>query len=247
MTPISQSLVIGTAKQSRHAFLRVNDAVIDGAILATSKVPGLFGNRIAVGVEVFEGSGPPSFILENLSILLRLPRELSFEASGPFYYNGENPQDSFILLWYSGNLNGRKSYSLDGNAFSWPLNRDGEFAFYAEGSWNMILRTGGVNQMHWRADTDVEDFALIPPYEKSPTYPDAWYGVADGCTGWVSSHYGIDVRTAEVIPTLLEGLPDNFVINNPLIDALVEFSLPSDQTGTGLLATSPIKNLDYGT
>lgn len=235
MTPPFMKTSVRSAK---FATATVNAAVADGALLVTSKVPGAFGNRISVEVIVNEETGPPVFSINGHRVTLAVSSRRTFEASGPFYFNGSGVT-TFLTLWWVGDFDGKPRWAQDGLPFSWPIDRDGEFTIFANDAWNMVQVQSGAIRMHWKSDFPGDDVNLIPAGEKSAENPYGWYGAIPACTGWVSSHYGAHIDEVANLPYLIEtGIPENALVPDPVLNARVQFSIPGGQAGTGYLQTS---------
>lgn len=232
--PTPMAIEIATRRTSTYASALVNDSVADGSLLITSKIPGASGNRIRVAVVVDQNPGPPVFSMSGNEVFIRLPNKLAFEASGPFYYNGITPT-TFLMLWYAGQFNSRESFASDGLPVTWPLDRDGEFVIWAENSWNMIRRVSGVNALHWRSDSSHASVNLTPTGDKTAENPEGWYGVAAGCTGWVSAHYAVDHALAGNVAALYVGDPSVHIDTDANLVARISMEVPAPQVGEGRL------------
>lgn len=233
-TPVG--IAVGTARATTFASVTLNGSVADGALVVTSKVPGFYGNRISVEIVVDDGPGPPTFTLDGAQATFRMPSYLSFDASGPFFFEGENP--TFTALWYSGTLNGRETFSSDGLPVTWPLNRDGQFILFADSAWRMIQRTSGVNIMHWKSDSSHRKVDLTPQGALSAENPEGWHGVAAGCTGWIIAHYNSDVTEASYFPQFFAGVPEFYIFPDPLLTSLVTVALAPGNSGDGRVSSA---------
>lgn len=242
MTP--RSLLIGMSKKTTTASLTINSDGENNSVLFTSKIPGIFGNRISVKIVINDRPGPPTCEIDGLDITYRLPSSHTFEASGPFYYNG-NAVEGFGTLWFAGEFNGKESWALDGLPVTWPLVRDGEFMLHAEDSWHMIKRVSGAELMHWQADSNADNVILIPDGAYGPGNLEAWRGIAPLCTGYIDSHYGIDATQAQYLPAFTEGI-EGIVVGSAEVVALLTVAIPDGQTGTASLTTTSRKQLDGG-
>jgi hypothetical protein len=239
------SLMIGMSRSTRAASLLLEPSGDDNDLIFTAKIPGVGGNRISVKLDVTPDPGVATCDLDGSDITYRIPSERVFEASGPFSYNG-SPVDGFGFLWYAGQFNGKKSWSLDGLPITWPLERNGEFLFFADGAWNMIRRNGGSNVMHWKAESDVNDIYQIPRAEYGPGQLDGWQSVAALCSGYIDAHYGVEITQAQYLQLLTDGVPSLFIEGNARVNNLVAISLQDGQSGLGSLVTTPRKRLDEG-
>ena len=238
MITVPTELSIATACTSKYASRTLNVGVANGELLVTSKVPGTYGNRISVEILIDDLPGMPVLGINGDAISIRFSLQRTFEASGPFYYNGVTPE-TFLTLWYVGQFNGRQSWADDGLPITLPISRNGEFVYWSEGSWNMIRVESGSILMHWKADTNESDVNQIPPGDKTTENPEAWYGAASLCTGWVSSHYGAEVNRMDVVPYMIEtGVPTSNFHPNPLINARIQTSTVPGQDGSGFLTNS---------
>jgi hypothetical protein len=182
-----------------------------------------------------------------------------FEASGPFYYNGAVPSiningvqaPSFLGMWYAGNFNGKKAWSITGDPaeIEWPLMADGEFMLFAEGAWHMIRRTDGAELMHWQADFDTEDIHLIPRGAYGPENLGGWQGIAEGCTGWIDPHYAAPINEARYLNLITEGqdiLP--YIPGNSAAFALLDITVPNGAVDNNkFILSTPRRNLEGGT
>ncbi len=254
MTNTPEELRVGMIRKTRSASQVLNEGVANGELLVTSKVPGLFGNRISLQLVVDNSPGVPVFTNDGQAITFRVSSQRTFEASGPFLYNGSGPKmygypsiAAFQTVWFAGKFGDYKSWSLDGLPVTWPLTRDGEFLLRADGAWRLIQRGGGQEIMHWASDSDARDIYQIPSAAKSAEQPYGWYGVAAGCTGYIDAHYGVDVSEAQNFLYLLDGLPEISVVANPYINSLITVALNSGSNGAGLLQTQSRTWLDGGT
>lgn len=242
MTP--QDLIAAMAKKTTVASLLISGESANSSVLFTSKTSGLLGNRISVQITVNDLPGRPTCEIDGLDITYRIPATHTFEASGPFFYNG-SPVSAFGTLWFAGEFNGKESWSLDGLPVTWPLVRDGEFMLHAEGSWHMVKRVSSSEQMHWQADSDEDNVIFIPDGAYGPSNLQAWRGIAALCTGYVDAHYGIDATQAQYIPLFTEGI-EGIVDGNAAVMALIAVEIPAGQTGTASLTTSQRRQLDGG-
>ena len=231
MITIPPALAVGTLRKSTYASVSLNTGVENGGLVVTSKVPGFFGNRISVEIVVDAGPGPPRFTRNGLQATFRMPSYLSFDASGPFFFEGVNP--TFTALWYSGKINGRESFSSDGVAVTWPLDRDGQFVLFADNAWRIIQRTGGVNLMHWKSDSSHQKVEQTPSQPKSEENPEGWHGVADGCTGWISAHYNSDVTEASYFAQFFAGIAEYFIFPDPYLSTIMSVALAPGSSGSG--------------
>lgn len=135
---------------------------------------------------------------------------------------------------------------MDGLAVTWPLDRNGEFVLYADGSWHVIQRSAGLITMHWISDSDETDIQLIPRAVQSAEQPNGWYGGIPACTGYVDTHYGIDLTETQYLTALLDGLPDNYLPASTEVNNRLTFALAAGQSGTGRLTSSSQTRLAGG-
>lgn len=236
----------GTRPTSTFARTTLNESVVDGQVVVVSKLPGTYGNRLSVSVEIRQSGGKPVLSYSGNSAHISISSKPIFESSGPFFVNGVTPT-IFDWLWPTDDHQNRPCWSIDGLPVTWPLNRDGSFMVFADGSWNMIQRASGVVTMHWKSDSQASDIYLIPRAEKSLSTPDGWYGGIPTCTGFVDAHYGIDNTEAQwAVEIINNGVPSRGLDPNPDINLRMLFELPSGQSGTGKLQTLSPKALVGG-
>lgn len=238
-------LAVGMAYRSTSASLQINDEADDNALLIQAANKGISGNRISIAVTVNADPGVPTCELTGNDISFRLPSSETAELSGAFFYNG-SPVEAFLLMWYAGQFNSKKSWSLDGEPVTWPLVRDGEFLLHAEGSWHVIQRLSGVVVLHWQADSDADEVYLIPEGAYGPGNLEAWRGIAALCTGEPLAHIGVDITTADNLQAVIDGIPGYGVSGNPLVAAMISVSLVAGQSGLGNMVTMAKTQLDGG-
>jgi hypothetical protein len=200
---------------------------------------------MSISVALDDGPGAPTLQIDNFHLAVRIPTKLTFEASGPYHFNGVTPE-GFIFLWYAGEFNGRESFSPDGLPVTWPLDRDGDFVVYADSGWNMVRRSSGADLMHWKSDSSFLTVGETPAAAKSESQPHGWYGVADGCTGYVNAHYGAEHTEAQYLPYFLNEAAAVFVVPDPRAKLRFSISLPDGQTGYGKLQNIPQTPLTGG-
>lgn len=235
------------AKKSKKASATFDCENGLGAILITSKINGIVGNQISISIEFDDLPGPPTCTVNGLDILYRIPNTQSMEASGGFYYNGSVPVNylnlpAFLGLWYAGDFNGKKAYNLTGDPskIKFPLTDDGEFFLYYEGAWHLIMRTSGVELMHWSCITDIDNIQILP-------YPDGWVGVAPLCTGAVQSHYAAPIYEAQYLSLITEGSPIlPYLAGNQVALSLLDITVPNGMDTTKVVLPVTLRYLDGG-
>jgi hypothetical protein len=228
MTP--ELLKISTAVKTQTASVRIDFGEGNGVVF-TSKITGVYGNSLSVKIETPDITGPPLCLMDGQAITYRIPSFGTFwEASGPFTYNG-SPSLSFGVLWYAGYFNDRWSFSMDGTAVSWPLDRDGEFVFFADGYWRAIKRVGGDEIESFRTDYQGNE-AILYGTLVDPT-PIVWEPVAPLSGGIFLPHKGLDMLQVMFLGTFTEGIPDVFIAGNKRANALVGITYPDGQGGEG--------------
>lgn len=242
------------AKKSAKAYISIDCEDGPGAVLITSKINGIAGNQISVAIEYDDLPGPPTCTVNGLAITYRIPNVEAFEASGPFFYDGGpalNYLDlpAFLGLWYAGDFNGKKSWSLTGDPdeIEWPITANGEYMLFAEGAWHMIMRVGGDELMHWQADFDTENIIAIPRGAYGPENLGGWRGIAPLCTGWLDPHYSAPINEAQYLSFITEGseiLP--FLPGNPVVLALLDITVPNGADENKLIIPTTRRNLDGG-
>jgi hypothetical protein len=236
---------VTVAPITQFATCLLNSSVANGGLVITSKVPGFYGNRLSVEVSIDDNNGPPVISMDGTAITIRMPRKLSFDASGPFFFNDETPE-LFTALWYAGDFNSRESFAFDGLPVTWPLDRDGAFVLYAEDAWHMLQRVSGSILMYWKSDSSFMTVLETSSLPKTEENPGGWYGVAAGCTGYVDAHYNVDHTEAQFFPMFVPGAPQFYVAINPRVNAAIEVSLPAGSNGTGRVESIPAKRLSGG-
>jgi len=238
MIPTPTLLTIGMARTSKRATLLLEFAGANNDVLVEARTIGIQGNQISISFE-FIATGAASCAENNRNIIFYLPSELTFEASGTFFYNGVQPTD-FNTLWYAGIFNGKISYSLDGLPVSYPLTRDGVFFLNSAGAWHMIKRQSGINIMHWSSLSTASELSEIPV--------ESWVGIAPLCTGTVDVHTGADFTTVDYLSFIVEGIPEapGLIVVNENAKKLITIGPPPGQLGFGKVLPVTAKFLDGG-
>jgi hypothetical protein len=248
MIIVPDFLITSMARTTQKASLNIDVVGAENAILIRSKANGIAGNQFSVEIVFDENPGPPTCTIDGLDITYRIPSIEAYEASGPFTYNGGGVS-TFLALWYAGDFNGKKAWSIAGDPseITWPLTANGEFMLFAEGSWHMIRREGGETIMHWQADYDTDNILLIPRGAYGPENLGGWRGIAPLCDGWVDPHYSAPIAEAQYLSFVTEGFAEApYMPGNSLVASLLEISVPNGANDNKMMIPFSRRNLDGG-